>query len=83
MHWCTELLGRRLAWYVTTGILARVGRIAVGAPEALELTGAGIENRHAPVEVSVGDVGLVFHAVDEDLGHSAEAFRVVAIGTGD
>ena len=80
MHRCAELLRRRLARLVGARILACVRRIAVGAPVALELTRAGVENRHPPVEVPVGDVRLVGHAIDEDLGHSAEARRVVAVG---
>ena len=80
VHRWAELLWRGLARHVPARILAGHGGVAIGTPEALHLTGAGVEDRHPSVEVAVGDIGLVFHAVDEDLGHSAEARLVVAVG---
>jgi hypothetical protein len=54
------------------------GRIAVRAPETLDLTRGRIQHGHASVAVSVGDVGLVAGQVERDLGGSAEVLGVVA-----
>ena len=72
-----ELLRRRRLGLVRTEV-GVVRLVAVGAPVAFELSGIGVDDRHALVQVAVGEIRLVGRRVDEDLGDAAERDRIVA-----
>ena len=47
--------------------------VAVGAPVAFELSGIGVDDGDALVQVSVGEIRLVRRRIDEDLRDASEA----------
>ena len=79
VHRVRELLRRCLA-----GLVARhrqVGRrLAVRAPNALDLAVVEVDDRDAVVQVTVRDVAFVRLRIDEDLGDAAVVVHVLAVG---
>src|SRR5215472_12809671 len=77
VHRVAKLLRQRLARLIGPGILI-FGAMAVCAPMALIAAGIGIENDHAMVGISIGDIEFIGFGIDKCLGWPAEIFRVIA-----
>src|SRR5262245_33989309 len=77
MHRSAELLRRRRVGLIWTEVLV-IRLVAVCAPVAFELSGVGVDDRDALVQVAVGEIRLVLFGVDEDLRDAAERHLIVA-----
>ena len=78
MHRVAELARQRRGRIVRAEVGVR-RRLAVGAPDPLDLAAVEVDDRDALVQVTVGHVAFVRLRIDEDLGDAAEVLHVEAV----